>query len=583
VTGSRLTTIKTTVAIKYARDAFDLLAAIGLQLRRRSTTFVPCDMARRLILLLIAIALLVPASASADAALDAALAARAQSPRGSSQVIVTTAEGGRADAAIVAVGGSPGRFLPRVGHVAIIPDSALLKLAARADIVAVSLDRPVTGSVEGAASVVDAKKIAGMPGFDGSGIGVAIIDSGVANWHDDLGPRTVVHFMDFVTDLLAPHDDYGHGTHVAGVIAGNGYDSGGARRGVAPGAHLVVLKVLDAAGDGHISDVIAAIDYAIEHRERFNIRVINLSVSAGVHESYKTDPLTLAAKRAVDAGIVVVTAAGNLGRSARGTVQYGGITSPGNAPWVLTVGAADQHKTASRGDDTIAPFSSRGPTSIDEEIKPDIVAPGVAVESLADPSSTIFKENPQARIAGTVDTVAAPYISLTGTSMAAPAVAGTVALLLEANPDLTPNLVKAILQYTAERRSRYDLVSQGGGFLNARGAVQLAMELAGERPASTDPTRWSRQIVWGGRRITGGVLTMNANAWGTAVTWGAAATPEGDPIVWGTVADSGDAWTVPAERGAGAELAYGTPRDPQPKTADDLRVRAAALRKGGSD
>jgi serine protease AprX len=565
------------------RDTVDLQAAIGLQLRRRSTSFVLCDMARRITQLLTAIALLVPASVSANAALDAALAARAQTPRGSSQVIVTSIDGGRADAAIEAAGGTSGRFLPGVGHVATIPDSSLLKLAARADIAAITLDRPVSGTVDAASNAVDAKKIAGALGYDGSGVGVAIIDSGVANWHDDLAPRTVVHFADFVTNLLAPHDDYGHGTHVAGVIAGNGYDSGGARRGIAPGAQLIVLKVLDEAGDGHISDVIAAIDYAVAQRKRFNIRVINLSVSAGVHESYWTDPLTLAAKRAVDAGIVVVTAAGNLGKSAKGTIQYGGITSPGNAPWVLTVGAIDQHKTAYRGDDTIAPFSSRGPTFIDEEVKPDIVAPGVGVESLADPSSTIFKENPGARIGGTVDTVAAPYISLTGTSMAAPAVAGTVALMLEANPDLTPNLVKAILQYTAERRSRYDMVSQGGGFLNVRGAVQLAMELAGERPAANDPTRWSRQILWGNRRVAGGMLTIAANAWRIGVTWGASETPQGDPIVWGTLPDSGAAWTAGAERNAGGELPLETPQQPPPNTSDDLRVRAAALPKGGGN
>jgi serine protease AprX len=499
-------------------------------------------MARRPILVL---ALVLSIAAGADAAtLDAVLAARAENPHGVSQVIVSTVAGGRADAAIAAVGGLPGRFLPGVGQVATVPDSALEKLASRADIAGVRLDRPVTGTFERTATPAGAL-VAESLGFDGSGVGVAIIDSGVANWHDDLGSSTVVHFMDFVSNLLAPHDDYGHGTHVAGIIAGSGFDSGGARRGVAPGAQLVVLKVLDEEGNGHISDVIAAIDYAIAQRQRLNIRVINLSVSAGVHESYRTDPLTLAARRATDAGIVVVTAAGNLGRSGKGTAQYGGITSPGNAPWVLTVGATDQHKTAARGDDTLAPFSSRGPTSIDEEIKPDLVAPGVAIESLADPSSTIFRANPQARLAGTVDTVAAPYISLTGTSMAAPVVAGTVALMLEANPGLTPNLVKAILQYTAERRSRYDVVSQGGGFLNARGAVQLAFELAGGRPASTDPVRWSRQIVWGGQRIGGGVLAQDANAWRTDVIWGATTTASGGRVVWGTLSGTDTPWGVP--------------------------------------
>lgn len=499
-------------------------------------------MARRLILLLFASFLAAPEVADANGSLDAVLTARAQDPGGASRVIVRTADGGPADAAITSVGGLPGRSLRGLGQVATVPDVALSKLAARPEVIGISLDRPIAGTVERPGAAVGAEWVADRLGFDGSGVGVAIIDSGVANWHDDLGSQTVVHFVDFVTELLAPHDDYGHGTHVAGIIAGNGYDSGGARRGIAPGARLVVLKVLDEVGDGHISNVIAAIDYAIEYREQFNIRIINLSVAAGVHESYRTDPLTLAARRAVDAGIVVVTAAGNLGRSVRGAVQYGGITSPGNAPWVLTVGATNHQKTASRTDDVVAPFSSRGPTHIDQAMKPDLVAPGVGIESLADASSTIYQTSPGARIDGTVDTVAAPYIRLTGTSMAAPIVAGTVALMLEANPDLTPNLVKAVLHYTAERRPRYETLAQGAGFLNARGAVQLAMELAGARAQAADPTRWSRQILWGDARVRGGMITMDANAWRTDVIWGASTTPQGEPVTWGTVPDSNVPW-----------------------------------------
>ena len=122
-----------------------------------------------------------------------------------------------------------------------------------------------------------------------------------------------MHWADFVTHQPVPYDDYGHGTHVAGIIAGTGADSGGGRRGIAPGADLIVLKALDGTGNGHISDVIAAVDYAIANRERFNIRVLNLSVAAGVYESYRTDPLAQAALRAVRAGIVVVAAAGNFG------------------------------------------------------------------------------------------------------------------------------------------------------------------------------------------------------------------------------------------------------------------------------
>ena len=303
--------------------------------------------------------------------------------------------------------------------------------------------------------------------------------------------------------------------------------------------------MLDGEGFGYISNVIAALDYAVEHRLQYNIRVINLSVAAGVYESYNTDPLTLAAKRAVEAGVVVVTAAGNLGRNAQGLPQYGGITAPGNAPWVLTVGASSHNGTISRADDTVAPFSSRGPSFIDYSAKPDVVAPGVGIESLADPSSLLFATHPAARLWGTVDTATQPYLSLTGTSMAAPVVSGTIALMLQANPALTPNLVKAILQYTAEHKTRYNEMTQGAGFLNARGAVQMAKSLAAstpgaEAPSISDPTPWNKHINWGNHRIGGGVLKPDANAWRLDVTWGASNTADGNNIVWGSVCKRAD-------------------------------------------
>ena len=520
--------------------------AVALQPHPRSELIRRFLMHPRSILVLVVTILASPCQAAAEgSALDGVLTARASAPAGISRVIVTTRHGRSAQAAIRDAGGRAGRQLPGIhAQVAMVPDSALTRLAAHPDVLAVSLDRRVTGTAEPAGATSGATWAREELGFDGSGVGVAIIDSGVSNWHDDLGAGTVVHFVDFVSDLLVPHDDYGHGTHVAGIIAGNGYDSGGARRGIAPGARLVALKVLDETGDGHISNVIAAIDYAVEHRQRFGIRIINLSVAAGVHESYETDPLTLAAKRAVEAGIVVVTAAGNLGRSVDGEVQHGGITSPGNAPWVLTVGASNHRGTPARHDDAIAPFSSRGPTHIDQIMKPDLVAPGVGIASLADASSTLFADNPQARLQGTVDTVTAPYLSLTGTSMAAPVVAGTVALMLEANPRLTPNLVKAILQYTAERRAPYGLSTQGGGFLNARGAVQLSASLAGRPVQAIDKTPWSRQIVWGSYVARGGALAAGANAWGLGVTWGDASAVDGEPIVWGVIPRTGEAWTL---------------------------------------
>jgi serine protease AprX len=499
-------------------------------------------MVKRCWLLLAILAGALPAHAGQqpDAKLDAALRARTHIG-GASRVIIETTDINATDVLIRSVKGKPGRRLALVrGQVAEVPNAALEPLARHAGVNAIRLDRPVRGTMERTSATVGAKWVRESLGLDGSGVGVAIIDSGVTSWHDDLGSDRVVHFADFVDFQPQAYDDYGHGTHVAGIIAGSGYDSNGARRGIAPAANLIVLKVLDGEGFGYISNVIAAIDYAVAHRQEFNIRVINLSVAAGVYESYTSDPLTLAAKRAVEAGVVVVTAAGNLGRNAQGQLQYGGITAPGNAPWVLTVGASSHNGTVTRTDDTMASFSSRGPSYIDYSAKPDIVAPGVGIESLADGSSLLFATHPTARLWGTIDTATQPYLSLTGTSMSAPVVAGTVALMFQANPTLTPNLVKAILQYTAEHKSRYNDLTQGAGFLNARGAVLLAKLLAaGESvPAESsgiDPTAWNRHINWGNHRIGGGKLRPDANAWRLTVTWGSSTTDEGDNIVWGTV------------------------------------------------
>lgn len=410
--------------------------------------------------------------------LDRELAALTRSAGGPVRVIVETDRPAAVERLVDALGGTAGWRLPSVNGVAArISRSALPQLAAHPAVRAVRLDRALHGTMQRAAAAVGARWVADNLGVDGSGIGVATVDSGFAP-HDDLPANRIVHFVDFVDRRTAPHDGYGHGTHVAGIIAGTGRDSDGARRGIAPGAHLVVLRALDRYGEGYISNAIAALDYAVQHRAEFNIRVVNLSVAAGVYESYRTDPLTIAAARAVDAGIVVVTAAGNLGRDAEGRRQHGGITSPGNAPWVLTVGAANSNGTVNRADDTVAAFSSIGPTAIDGVAKPDLVAPGVGIESLADPDSTLFMSRPEARIWGTAQTLIEPYISLSGSSMAAPMVAGTAALILQANPALTPAAVKAILRSSAERHEDESELAQGAGFLNARAAVTLARTVA---------------------------------------------------------------------------------------------------------
>jgi serine protease AprX len=509
------------------------------------------------LLALLVIALLGPVSASAQVGASESLpklgplVRAASRTAGWSRVIVRAKDAAATaavESALGAVGGQLGRRLNQInGRVAYVPNAALTALAERADVAQISLDRRVTDVSERTAATVGATDVRRQLGYDGSGVGVAIIDSGVTSWHDDLtggGTQRVDRFVDFVNGRQSAHDDYGHGTHVAGIIAGNGFDSGGARAGIAPAAHLVVLKALDDTGVGRLSDVLAALEYAIVNKDALNIRVINLSLAAGVYESYNTDPLTLAAKRAVDAGIVVVAAAGNLGRDSNGRTQYGGVSAPANAPWVLTVGASSHMGTVKRSDDTVASFSSRGPTAVDYSAKPDILAPGVGIESLSNPASRFYTSKSSYLLPGTVATAYLPYLSLSGTSMAAPVVSGTVALMLQANPALTPNQVKAILQYTSQTYRAYDPLTQGAGFLNAQGAVALARFFAAPAaatyPASSD---WSRQIIWANRRVRGGRLMPDANAWSIDVTWGVPLTPGGQNVAWGVIEREGIAVT----------------------------------------
>src|SRR2546426_3513090 len=305
--------------------------------------------------------------------LDPLLQRRASLLTGHSRVIVRAGDAASltlVSGLITQAGGTVGRSLTIITSVAAdVPNVSLPLLAGNPLIARLSLDRVVAGAMERTGITVGATAAREQFGYNGSGIGVAIIDSGVTPWHDDLsdpaagGSQRVDRFVDFVDGRQASYDDYGHGTHVAGIIAGNGFDSSGRRSGIAPGAHVVALKVLDGAGRGRISDVIAALDYVVSNKDALNIRVANLSVATGVYESYNSDPLTLAARSAVEAGIVVVAAAGNNGRRPDGRTRYGGITAPGNAPWVLTGGASSPLGTADRGADTVAAVRSRGRTA----------------------------------------------------------------------------------------------------------------------------------------------------------------------------------------------------------------------------
>ena len=469
---------------------------------------------------------------------------------GWSRVIVTLKPGADASSEVKRLGGKLGRRLGLINGLVIeLPNGVIRKLADHPAVESLHYDRPTGGEMNRVAVTVGARAAQADFGYTGAGVGVAVIDSGTTNWHDDLtyqgssslvrvnNGQRVAAFVDFVNGRTAPYDDNGHGTHVSGIIAGNGKDSLGTRAGIAPSAHLVSLKVLDDRGRGVISNVIAALDWVVANKASYNVRVVNLSVGAAVTESFNTDPLTLAAKHAVDAGIVVVTAAGNLGKNANGQLQYGGITAPGNAPWVLTVGAYSHEGTVVRTDDVMAGYSSRGPTFIDFAAKPDLVAPGTGIVSLSDPLSTMYVTKAAYLLTGSLLGGDKPYLSLTGTSMASPVVAGTVALMLQANPALTPNLVKAILQYTAESNTNYNALTQGAGFVNSYGAVQLArfFRTAQQGSKLSMPRTWSRQIIWGNHRITGGAIRPNANAFQPGTIWGAARDADGDNIVWGTL------------------------------------------------
>jgi serine protease AprX len=501
--------------------------------------------------------------------LDSVLRRRARQLVGSSRVIVEF-RGAPDVRAITGRGGVAGKRLSILrAHVAEIANNRLAALATDPRVARISIDRPAFATLERTSATIGAALAREQHGLTGAGVGVAIIDSGVSGWHDDLYMERqgvgvsyvsrVVHFKDFVNPYPPdsyyseyPYDDYGHGTHVAGIIAGNGFDSNGARSGVAPKANVVGLKVLDANGMGYVSDVIAALDYAVSVKDVYNIRVINLSAGAGVYESHNTDPLALAAKRAVEAGIVVVAASGNLG-SQNGQTQYGGVTSPGNAPWVLTVGASNHRGTTRRSDDTIGTFSSRGPTWIDFSAKPDVVAPGVGIESLAEPWTTLYGRYANYLLPGSDPTFwYAPYLSLSGTSMAAPVVAGTVALMFEANPNLTPNAVKALLQYTAQVSPGPDFLTQGAGFLNARGAIRLARFWANPEhelgPMSDllggQHVAWGRHLIWGNFRLGGGVPLPGVNAWAPGLTWGARTSVTGGRVVWGAEDFDNIVWSM---------------------------------------
>ncbi len=283
--------------------------------------------------------------------------------------------------------------------------------------------------------------------LQGQGITVAVVDSGIRwnfegtnlsdlNYSDSHRSR-VLRSESFSTDSRNVRDEFGHGTHVAGIIGGNGELSDGVYIGVAPKVNLLNVKVSDAYGAGYESDVVAGLQWIYEHEDEYNIRVVNISLNSSVPQSYHTSPLDAAVEILWFNGIVVVVSAGN------NAVDHNGILyPPANDPFVITVGASDDRGTFDTKDDILAPFSAQGKTE-DGFFKPDLVAPGTNIISLSGGERTrIVRDHSDHQ-------VGKHYFRMSGTSMASAVTSGAVALLLQAQPELNPDQVKYRLMHTA--------------------------------------------------------------------------------------------------------------------------------------
>jgi subtilisin family serine protease len=372
-----------------------------------------------------------------------------------------------------------------------LPLANVLPLALSLQVSYVSLDRPVRllghlSATTGADAIRAADGTSGVL-LDGSGVGIAVIDSGIYADHksflDRSGRVRVAASRDF-TGEGRTDDPYGHGTHVASVAAGNGRVSNAAYRGIAPNASLINLRVLNSRGSGSASGVLAALDWVLTNRAAYNIRIVNMSLGTAAVDSYVNDPLCQAVRRLSNAGILTVVAAGNEGKDASGRKVYGAIHSPGIEPSAVTVGAANTFGSDYRSDDGVATYSSRGPTRgyrtdargtkhYDNLLKPDLVAPGNRIIEAEAAGNLLVTQHPELD-AGVSPVPTRKMMRLSGTSMATPAVAGAAALMLQANPKLTPNLVKTILMYTAQPLADFNMFEQGTGELNVEGAVRLS-------------------------------------------------------------------------------------------------------------
>ena len=378
-----------------------------------------------------------------------------------------------------------------------------------------------------------------MDWLAGTGVAVAVLDSGIQEIPDFLsagapsacGPGAVqcgVRLIKKVPITLStaggPDDDNGHGTWVAGILGGRQLTQGGRYVGVAPDVNLIGIKVSDRNGLARTSDVIAGIEWAVEHKDVYHIRVLNLSLVSGVAESYRTSLLDAAVELAWLKGLVVVVSAGNGGPD---SLRY----PPANDPYVLTVGATDDRGSAATGDDQLAWFSSYGLTQ-DGRAKPDLVAPGRhLVSTLATPNIPLAQLYPTK----VVDRL---YISLSGTSAAAPVVSGVVAQLLQARPELTPDQVGWLLRQTA---LAVPGAGTGAGYPQAAAAVRFAGVVdAGQRGLipNTYLARAAYTALHGGPPVSWDSVSWDSVSW-DSVSWD---TVSWDNVSWDNVSWDNVSW-----------------------------------------
>jgi serine protease AprX len=378
----------------------------------------------------------------------------------------------------------------------------------------------------------------------GKGVGVAVIDSGL----QPAAELPAYAFFDFTTTVAgAAYDDYGHGTHIAGLIRAAAPPTNnpiGGMVGVSPGVRLMSMKVLDGTGQGYTSTVLTALETVLNNQGSLGIGVVNLSLGHPITEPGAVDPLVQAVEALSRKGIVLVVAAGNWGRNpTSGLPAHAGITSPGNALSAVTVGALDTKQTVTRTDDQVPVYSSRGPTWYDGVVKPDVLAPGHDLVSLAAVGSSLYTRYPEQRVAD--GTGAARYLRLSGTSMATAVTTSVVALLIEKHRQvsrlpLTPNDVKAVLQFTAIPVNGADVFTQGAGAVNPPGALAVVAALTGNadktlrsttvvQPTTTiesETYTWNQAVIWGHTFVYGDSVYANEPAWGSLTTWGSA-------VIWG--------------------------------------------------